>query len=76
LYQGCDKLNGWVTHVAGTTDVIGEFSTHDETAVFSVSRRKLRRYRNLKVWIAVVVDHDLRGCDTFVPCNIDSLNIM
>jgi hypothetical protein len=56
--------------------VIGEFSTHDESAVFTISRRKLRKYRNVKVWIAIVIDHDLRGSDTFVGCNLDSLLIM
>jgi len=58
--------------VLAGTELIGEYSTHDRSARFSISALNLRKYRNVKVWVAVVLDHDLRGTDTFVKCNLDS----
>jgi hypothetical protein len=58
------------------TELIGEYSTHDRSAGFSISALNLRKYRNVKVWVAVVLDHDLRGSDTFVKCNLDSQILM
>jgi hypothetical protein len=54
------------------TELLEESSTVDRSVTFSFSTSKLRKYRNAKVWVAVVLDHDLRGGDTLVRCDLDS----
>lgn len=54
------------------TELLEESSTVDRSVTFSISTSKLRKYRNAKVWVAVVLDHDLRGSDTLVNCDLDS----
>lgn len=54
------------------TELIGEYSTQDTQVSFDIPKAKLRKYRDVKVWVAVVLDHDIRGSDTLVNCNLDS----
>jgi hypothetical protein len=65
-----------IVFLTGGTELIGEYSTQDRTATISISALNLKKYRTIKVWVAVVLDHDLRGTDTFVKCNLDSQILM
>jgi len=54
------------------TELLEESSTRDTSVTFSISNSKLKKYRNAKVWVAAVLDHDIRGSDTLVNCNLDT----